>query len=58
MPEEVNVWTLMTVEVGAVLAHADPVLVSTLPDVPGDVRPVPPAVTGSVPVVIALALVA
>ena len=36
---------------GAEEAHADPVLISTLPLVPGDVRPVPPDAAGSVPVV-------
>ena len=35
---------------GAELAHAEPVLVKTLPAVPGDVIPVPPLATGNVPV--------
>jgi hypothetical protein len=35
VPEEVKVWTLMPYAVGAVLAHADPVLVNILPVVPG-----------------------
>ena len=30
--------------------HADPLLVNTLPDVPGDDSPVPPFAAGSVPV--------
>jgi hypothetical protein len=29
--------------------HADPVLVKTLPEVPDEVKPVPPLPTGSVP---------
>jgi hypothetical protein len=29
--------------------HADPVLVKTLPEVPGEVKPVPPLPAGSVP---------
>jgi hypothetical protein len=40
-------------DVGAALVHAVPLLVNTLPLVPGAVSPVPPAAAGSVPAVIA-----
>jgi hypothetical protein len=33
----------------AALVHADPLLVSTLPEAPGAVRPVPPLPTAKVP---------
>jgi hypothetical protein len=38
---------------GGLLDHVEPLLVSTLPFVPGVVNPVPPAAAGNVPAVTA-----